>query len=153
MRNGTNMTSPITRVYSAFIVRLLCSYMVATVCHYLEGECFALSHLPQLSPQGPETPAISSRQHHNNALPHHFVPSLPATPLISSHFSLSCPFSNNMLALLYAYFRKVEFLIEFSIIVALMLYSIYAPTQRTEEQRRKSLADRANLLNTTTTPI
>ena len=73
--------------------------------------------------------------------------------LHSSHFVLSCPFSTNMLALLYAYFRKVEFLIEFSTIITLMLYSIYAPTQRTEKQRKKSLAEKANLLSTTTTPI
>lgn len=134
-------------------MRLLCSCTVGTVCYCLESACFALSHLPQLSPQGPKTPAISSRQHQNNASPHHFVPSSPAAPLISSHCGLSRPFSNNMLALLYAYFRKVEFLIEFSIIIALLLYSIHAPTKRTEEQRRKSLAERANLLSTTTTPI
>ena len=149
MENGTNITSPITRVYSAFIVHLYGSYGLLL---------FSRQVICSFSPattvtSGTKIPAISSRQHHNNALPHHFVPSSPATPLISSHFGLSCPLSNNMLALLYAYFRKVEFLIEFSIILALMLYSIHAPTQRTDKQRKKSLAEKANLLSTTTTPI
>lgn len=135
----------------AYILCSMCSYVELGACclevsklHFLtRHNCHPgnQDHLPHLL-VNTTMPVTSSF--------HSFLPS-PATSALAFF-----PFSsviNNMLAFLYQLFRKVEFLIEFSIIIALMLYSIYAPIQRREDQRRKSFEDRANLLSTSTTPL